>query len=127
MRDVGVLSRVVVPDEQLREVVSAFAVSKGQPVSHSVTESVIAEERESVYVMNLEPENSAYYSDEERLELELKLGGPVNGCVSIHFASSDIAMQLALALAQEVARRWSGVLDYGGMGGDVGVPPPTLK
>lgn len=123
MRDIGIFTTEAVPTEGLRELINTFSEAQRVGVKHEQSESVIGGLPDVLYVRNLTPANNAYYGEDEKRNLELKLGFTIKGFVSIHFTSSDTAHRFANDLAEMACRAWGGVVDFRGAGGDVGSPP----
>jgi hypothetical protein len=66
--------------------------------------------------------------DEEECESTTKaLGFAPHSFISIHFAYTDESSRIANQLAQELKDSWAGVIDYGGAGGGLGVPPRPIE
>ena len=122
MRDNGVLTAEPVPTDELVEFVRSFASRVGQPYEKRPGESVVGEPPDVLYVFDTTAPTDCYFSPEEKVAVESKFGGQVNGCVSVHFTLTDAAFALGETLAGEIARRWIGKLDYSGAGGAFGVP-----
>lgn len=123
MRDICILTTKIVPTEELVEVLGSFALQTSQPFERRAGQSVVGEPPDFLWVFDDTAPTNCYFSEEEKAAIEAKLGATAEGCVSVHFTSTDGAYVLAESLAREIGRRWQGTLDYSASGGSFGVPP----
>lgn len=122
MRDLGVFTSKTVPTEELVEFVRSYSVRTGQHYEKRTNESFVGELPDVLYVHDETAPAIGYLSDEDKKAIELKLGSTPKGYVSIHF-KTDAAYVRAEELAHEISRNWAGIIDYDGVGGELGVPP----
>jgi hypothetical protein len=122
MRDIGVFTSKSLRTEELVEFVRSWSARVGQPCDKRTNESVVGDMPDLLYVHDGTAVTNGYFSEEEKNAIESKLGSTPEGYVSIHF-KSDGASALANELAHEISRMWEGIIDYGGWGGGLGVPP----
>ena len=123
MRDICILTAESASTEELIEFMRSFALRQDQPYSRRVHESVVGEPPDVLYVFDTTDPTDCYFGPAEKVAIELKLGARLNGCVSVHFTSTDAAYALGDTMAREIARRWHGKLDYSGTGGAFEMPP----
>jgi hypothetical protein len=124
MRDIGVFTAKTVPTEQLIAFVRSYALRVGLPFEKRQDESVVGHPPDVLYVFDTTTASNGYFSKAEKEAIESKLTSTVQSYLSVHFASTDVAFNLANDLASELSRKWKGIIDYSGTGGALGDPPP---
>jgi len=127
MRDVGVFTSESVSTEQLIELVRSYCLRANQPLERRQGESVVGRPPDVLYVSEATAPSNGYFSEEEKQTIESKLGSTAEGYVSIHFTSTDAAFKLADELAHELSRKCSGIVDYSGTGGGLGLAPANVE
>jgi hypothetical protein len=127
MRNVGVFTSHRVQTAELVEFVSSYSARIGQPFSKRSGETVVGHSPDVLYVFDGTAATDGYFGEDERGLIASRLGAAPQSYINIHFASTDTAFKLADAMAQEVRRKWDGIIDYGGTGGQLGVPPETVR
>jgi len=123
MRDIGVFTSKIVLTEELLEFVRSYSARVSQRYEKRTDESVVGDPPDVVYVFDTTAPSNGYFSEEEKKAIESKLGSTPEGYVSLHFTSTDVAFARADKIAQEISRIWEGIIDYGGAGGELCVPP----
>jgi hypothetical protein len=127
MRDIGVFTSKAVQTAELIEFVQSYSSRLGQPWAKRPGETVVGHPPDVLYVFDGTAATDGYFSEEEFELIASRLGSPPQSYVNIHFTSTDTAFRLADAMAHEVRREWNGIIDYGGAGGQLGVPPETVQ
>jgi hypothetical protein len=126
MRDIGIFLAKPLSTAELVDFLRSHASTRRLSWNKRADESVIGRTPDVLYVFDPTDGGDAIYSDDERRDVESRLGSTVQSYVSIHFTSTDGALDLATELAERLKQKWGGIIDYSGSGGDLEVPPKPL-
>ena len=123
MRNIGVFTARPIQPAELVEFVSSYSSSLGQQSTRRDGETIVGNEPNFLYVFDETSVEQGYAAEEDSRLVESKMGTHPKSYVNMHFTSTEGAASLAEAFAQEIRRRWNGIIDYSGAGGDLDVPP----
>ena len=123
MRDLGIFTSKPVSSQELVNFLRSYSSAIGQAFEKRAQESFLGNQPDVVYIADSTEAKQGYFSDEEKVAVEKELGSALQSYISLHFTSSDAAAALALRTAREIAQMWTGIIDYSGAGGGLGVAP----
>ena len=125
MRNIGVFTVMPVDRDALLEFLREYAAHQEMEWSDSGGQVILTSRlRDRLYVLrDTASENGC--APEEVEAIERVIGVAPAGYVDVHFTSTDGAFPIADRLAREIQKRWPGVIDYSGAGGDLGTAPKS--
>lgn len=127
MRNIGVFTSNPVESIELVQFLAEYSSTMDQPLSRREHETVIGREPDLLYVFDRTSLEDEYFDPNDLEQVQTKLGTTPRSYVNVHFTSTEAAAALAEAVAGEITRKWGGVIDYTGAGGQVGVRPTPSR